>query len=192
MVTDIALVEKIKSNNSPEAFRALYERHHAKIFAWCKSILKDPAIAEDATQDTFLAAYCKIDSFRGDAQFSTWLHRIATHAAITYQRKAIHRSELSLETMGNMSKQAMDLAERIGKRDASLEHCREWKEIAAAFKQLRPKYQEILHLRYILGYRYVEIATMLGCTIPCIKSRRRMGIIYLQQILLRKKDRRRA
>jgi RNA polymerase sigma-70 factor (ECF subfamily) len=175
METDATLVEKIKANNDHDAFLELYERHRARILAVCRRILKDPTSAEDAAQDAFLSAYCKLDSFHGDAQFGTWLHKIARNVALTYLRKP-YRSMVSLEAEPTLP---------LGRRDTALEHCPEWREFIKAFNQLPPQHQLILNLRSIMGYSYREIAVMLGCDVPCCKSRHRMALIYARRILSR-------
>lgn len=69
------------------AFAELFRRHHRRIYALCARMSGDRALAEDLTQETFVTAWRKLDSFRGDAEFSTWLHRVAVNTVLGHQRR---------------------------------------------------------------------------------------------------------
>lgn len=79
-------IEQIKQGNTA-AFATLVEKHKSMVFTICVKIVKKPEDAEELAQDVFLKVYEKLDSFRGDARFSTWLYRIAYNAAISKTRK---------------------------------------------------------------------------------------------------------
>lgn len=74
------------------AFRHLVEAHARRIHAVCWRILGDPALAEDAVQETFINAWRGLGRFDGRAGFGTWLHRIAVNAALA-QRRSSHPTE---------------------------------------------------------------------------------------------------
>ena len=79
-ISDAALVERAKGGDL-ESFEALITRHERRVYSLSLRMLRHEQDAEDVTQDTFLSALENLDGFRGEAQFSTWLLRIATHAA---------------------------------------------------------------------------------------------------------------
>lgn len=69
------------------AFGRLVESHAARVFRVCHRVTGDDALAEDAVQETFIKVHEKLRDFRGQAQFSTWLHRIAVNAALELMRR---------------------------------------------------------------------------------------------------------
>ncbi|MBN2237488.1 MAG: RNA polymerase sigma factor [Bacteroidales bacterium] len=77
--------EVLKGNTS--AYAPLIEKHKAMVYTICIKIVRKAEEAEELAQDTFLKAFEKLDKFRGDAKFSTWLYRIAYNAAISFTRK---------------------------------------------------------------------------------------------------------
>jgi RNA polymerase sigma-70 factor (ECF subfamily) len=80
-VRDEELVERYRSAASSAAgqtfLNQLFERHHARVAAWCYRMTGDIDSASDLAQDVFLKAFQRMDSFRGDCKFSTWLYSIA-------------------------------------------------------------------------------------------------------------------
>ncbi len=79
-------IQEVLKGNS-KAYAPLVEKHKAMVFTICFKIVRKAEVAEELAQDTFLKAYDKLDKFRGDAKFSTWLYRIAYNAAISMTRK---------------------------------------------------------------------------------------------------------
>ena len=79
-------IEKIKQGDTA-AFATLVDKHKDMVFTICVKIVRKAEDAEELAQDVFLKVYEKLESFRGDARFSTWLYRIAYNAAISKTRK---------------------------------------------------------------------------------------------------------
>src|ERR1035438_4363206 len=69
------------------AFAQLYSLHKKRIYSLCMRMVGNTAEAEDMTQETFLQLHRKIDTFRGDSAFSTWLHRLAINVVLMHLRK---------------------------------------------------------------------------------------------------------
>ncbi len=80
-------IDKVLAGDS-SAFAVLVERHKNNVFNICLKILSKREEAEEVAQDTFLKVYEKLDSFKQEAKFSTWLYRIAYNTSISHQRKA--------------------------------------------------------------------------------------------------------
>src|SRR3712207_1424733 len=76
-----------------QAFEQLYRRHYRRVYALCLRMLQYPTLAEDLTQEVFVNLFTKIGSFRGESQFTTWLHRMTVNQVLMYFRKASTRSE---------------------------------------------------------------------------------------------------
>ncbi len=85
-ITDAELVRRAKAGEL-EAFETLTSRHEQRVFALAMRMLRQEHDAEDVTQQTFLSVLENLESFRGEASFSTWVLRIAAHAALKIIRK---------------------------------------------------------------------------------------------------------
>ena len=70
-----------------QAFTCLYERHLARVYTICLRLCGDQEETADITQDVFIHVWDKLDKYRGDSEFSTWLYRVATNVAISHIRK---------------------------------------------------------------------------------------------------------
>lgn len=85
---DQALVARARLGNDPQAFEQLVRRHQGMVRAQLRRLLRgDHATADDLAQETFLLAWRKLDQFRGDARFSTWLYRIGYSCFLQAYRK---------------------------------------------------------------------------------------------------------
>jgi RNA polymerase sigma-70 factor (ECF subfamily) len=85
---DQALVVRVLARDDRRAFEQLLRRHQGMVRAQLRRLLKgDHAMADDLAQETFLLAWRKLDQFRGDARFATWLHRIAYSCFLQACRK---------------------------------------------------------------------------------------------------------
>jgi RNA polymerase sigma-70 factor (ECF subfamily) len=69
------------------AFRRLYDMHMPRVYALCCRLCADRSQAEDATQEVFIQVWRKIQNFKGESQFSTWLHSVAANVTVSYIRK---------------------------------------------------------------------------------------------------------
>ena len=85
-LSDVALVDAYREGNA-DAFGVLFERYKDKMWAVALRTTRDQELAADAVQEGFIAAFRRIDSFRGDAQFSTWLHRIIVNSSLDRLRR---------------------------------------------------------------------------------------------------------
>ena len=80
------LLQQIRSGNV-HAFRALVEAHQVRAYATALRLMGSPELAEEMVQDAFVQAYHKLDQFRADASFGTWLHRILTRQCFSQLRR---------------------------------------------------------------------------------------------------------
>ncbi len=93
--SDERIVEEVRKGDAGR-FEVLMRRHNQRLFRAARAILRDDAEAEDAVQQAYVAAYVKIDQFRGESRFSTWLTRIAVHEALRRVRKQGRLRDLAL------------------------------------------------------------------------------------------------
>lgn len=84
-MTDVALVERARAGDA-EAFGDLVDRHREAVFRAALAALRDPAEADDVAQDAFLLAFRKLQSFRGESSFRTWILTITWRTALRRRR----------------------------------------------------------------------------------------------------------
>lgn len=89
-VSDRELVERARGGDAA-AFGELVERHQQAVVRAALAVLGDPADAEDVAQDAFVLAFRRLESFRGDASFKTWVLTIAWHEALNRRRSLVRR-----------------------------------------------------------------------------------------------------
>src|SRR3954468_21838917 len=84
-MTDQDCIERAR-NGDQAAIRELYDRHSPRVYAVVRRLAGEDALAEDWAQEAWVRAIRALPKFRGDAQFSTWIHRIAVNSALHGQR----------------------------------------------------------------------------------------------------------
>jgi RNA polymerase sigma-70 factor (ECF subfamily) len=148
------------------AFNALDCKYRARIKQLTLRYARNEADAEDLVQDTFLKAYRALLSFRGDASFYSWLHRIAINAASTAFH--VHARDAHVVSMeSTYSEQLEDLAtpESLAVTDEILA------AIAAAVDDLCEDQRRAIVLREIDGLSYQQVAGAMSCPIGTVRSR---------------------
>jgi RNA polymerase sigma-70 factor (ECF subfamily) len=163
--TDERLVRRFQ-DGSADAFEILVQRHGTRVYNLCLRILGDPEEAADASQDTFLAALRKLSTFRGDAAFTTWLHRVAINACYDSLRRKRRRPLLHLMTdegdeRTEPSVPAPDHAERVV---LSV-------DVAKALREVPEEFRVVLVLADVQDLPYEEIASVLEIPVGTVKSR---------------------
>jgi len=136
------------------AFETLYRRHcgriHALMWRLCGG---DNTLAEDMVQEAFVRAWQKLDSFKGESQFFTWLHRLSANVALSDRRTRVRRARF--ET--GMDETAERTA--IGAHDVSADR---QKDLERAIARLPERARTVLVLFDIEGYGHAEIAGLTG------------------------------
>lgn len=86
-LTDNALIEQILSTNNTLLFSKLYDRYNKKIYNKCYSFVKNEEEAKDLTQDVFLKLYMKLNTYKANAKFSTWLYSFTYNFCVNYKNR---------------------------------------------------------------------------------------------------------
>lgn len=143
------------------AYRALYDEHVDRIYRLACRMAGEEELARDFTQETFLRAFDRLDQFRGDAAFSTWLHSIAVSVALNGLRKIDrHRKrERSLE----------DAAPVPAPRDRSEPDLKD--RLHRAVDALPEIYRTVFLMHDLEGYRHKDIAAALDVAVGTSKAR---------------------
>ncbi|HET7757797.1 MAG TPA: sigma-70 family RNA polymerase sigma factor, partial [Steroidobacteraceae bacterium] len=84
-----ALVERARAGDA-RAFERLYREHAGRVYGLCLRMTREPQLAEDCTQETFINAWRALPQFETRSSLSTWLHRIAVNVTLGKRRKAAH------------------------------------------------------------------------------------------------------
>ena len=164
--TDDRLVEAAQQGDR-DAFGDLVSRYQDRLFNTLLRIAGSREDAADAVQDAFVQAYVKLDSFRGDAQFFTWLYRIAMNVALSRRRR--RRPATSLDAAKTAAgEEPMDAA--AGPHDRLLADERA-RQVHTALADLGDQHRKILVLREIEGCSYEVIADILELPVGTVRSR---------------------
>jgi RNA polymerase sigma-70 factor (ECF subfamily) len=162
---DEAIVAAYVRTRDPDLFRLLVERHQERVFRLVASILGPFADldAEEMTQEVFVRVHEKLDCFRGEARFSTWLYRIAYNRTIERRRRARLRAEHV--PCGDLEGSASP----TGPLEAALERERE-RQVARLVEGLPDVYRSVVRLHYWMDQSIDEIAETLGVPAGTVKS----------------------
>jgi RNA polymerase sigma-70 factor (ECF subfamily) len=159
----------------PEALDALVDRHQARILRYLRALTASEQAAEDALQETFVAAWRGAASFRGDAPGRAWLLGLARRqAARTWRRRA--GEPATTDRLDDPSDVELGLAAGWGQAEAAdpqaaLEAWQDRQRLHAALERLSPEDREILVLRDLEQLSGAEVAAMLELSLPAQKSR---------------------
>jgi RNA polymerase sigma-70 factor, ECF subfamily len=145
---DGALVERAR-NGDTRAFERLYREHSGRVYGLCLRMTREPHLAEDCTQETFINAWRALGGFQTRSSLATWLHRIAVNVTLAKRRKAG-----PVET-------PMEDDEDAGS-EWTLETPVEVEEIETAIAGLPEGARDALVLHALYGYSHTEAAQMLG------------------------------
>ncbi|MFL6287386.1 MAG: RNA polymerase sigma factor SigM [Actinomycetes bacterium] len=165
----------------PAAFATLVRRHRDRLWAVALRTTGDPDEAADALQDALLSAHRSAGSFRGDAQVTTWLHRIVVNACLDRLRRAKARPTVPLPE--HDSAHPIEPSDPLGRRELA------W-EIDRALRTLPDEQRAALVLVDVEGYSVDETADLLGIPSGTVKSRCARGRAKLVPLLghLRNQD----
>ncbi len=169
---DSKLVREVLSGNT-SAFAELMSLYKKRIEALGMSFFKNPADTEDFAQDVFLKAYTKLDSFRGESLFSTWLTRMAYNTAINAVNRRPEYVSIANESLlpdNGLTPEEKEL------RLLTMEAVRE------SLKELPDKYKIVLDLYFFYDNSYTEISEITSLAENTVKSH-----IFRAKKLLREK-----
>ncbi len=160
------------------AFEMLYNRHSRRVYSLCLRMTSNQAEAEDLTQEVFIQLYRRISSYRGEAAFTTWLHRLTVNQVLMRFRKRNVRFEATTED-GELPvvaehdiPKSMPIVDQIA--------------LDRAVSQLPTGYRTVFILHDVEGYEHEEVARMLGITVGTSKSQLHKARLKLRKILTSK------
>jgi RNA polymerase sigma-70 factor (ECF subfamily) len=170
LTTDEQLVERALAGDS-DAFGEVVRRWERKIYALAYGITGSVEDARDATQETFIAAYRNLPRFRGEAQVSSWLHRIAVNQCITRQRRARVRAETRLEEEVEAGREQFLSTGHEALPSHSTESKQRAEAVRRAVASLPQELREIVLMKEFEELTFQEIADALQVPLSTVKSR---------------------
>ncbi len=179
--SDEQIVERALTGDA-EAFGEIVQRWERRIFALTFGMLGREEDARDATQETFLAAFRNIRSFRGEAKVSSWLHRIAVNQCITRQRRAKVRKESGLEE--EEEKHAASFSAPLHYLPALVVEGRERSAaVRRAVNSLPLDLRQVIVMKEFEELTFREMADALDIPLSTVKSRLYTALKQLQMRL---------
>jgi RNA polymerase sigma-70 factor (ECF subfamily) len=167
---DAALVHQFQGGLD-EAFMTLMGRHERRVYNLAYRMLGDTEDARDATQEAFLSCFRNLSSFRGEAAFSTWLHRIAVNACYDSLRR--RRDTASLDATPIEPSPHPDHADRA---DTAL-------DVQRALLSVPPDFRAVLVMHEVQDMPVEDVAEVLGLPVGTVKSRLHRARVALARAL---------
>ena len=158
-LTETELIQRLKDGDQSVA-RTLYEAHVDRVFRLCYRFAGEYDLAQDFTQETFVQAFTKIDTFRGEAKFGTWIAAIATNVSLNELRKVKRFRDRQTELDEQMHVSSATRRLEPDLRD----------DLHRAIDALPERSRTVFLLHDVEGYTHAEIGAILGIEIGTSKS----------------------
>lgn len=173
--SDIFLVEQALDGDIA-AYEKLVARYQNKIMGYVARMLhNDREEAEDVTQEVFIKAYRSLDSFRGQASFSTWVYKIATNLCIdrarTRQRRPQQAYSLDEPFDKEDDKGGREIPDSRYEPGKGVEREELRQQVRATVAEMPEKLRQVLIMCDLQGMAYEDIAKVVGCPLGTVKSR---------------------
>ena len=156
-----------------KAFEDLYREHSGRVYAIARRMLADEALARDATQEVFVRLWRKIDSFRGESEFSTWFRRLTINVCLNVlssekarEKHVFHSDDLEKFDRGKGTRP-----------DAHI-------DLERAIALLPSGARAVFVLHEVEGYKHHEIAKMTGVAVGTVKAQLHRARKLLQGALV--------
>lgn len=189
VVTDEDLVARARTKDYA-AFEELVDRYEDKIFRLAFRFVRNETEAKEIVQDTFLLVWRKLDTFKGDSQFGSWLYRVATNTALMRLRAQRRHPEISTEELpvdyldnyGQLPAAGENWAKRP---DDELQSDELRRRIQKAVDELPEIYRTVFLIRDVEGLSTEETAEVLEISIPTVKTRLHRARLALRDAITR-------
>lgn len=173
---------RLAQQRDSKAFEHIYRRHSSRVYALCLRLVRDPAEAEDFTQDVFLQLFRKIHTFRGESAFSSWLYRLTANLVfMSFRKKRLTMS--SLESPTECDDEISSTQDQIGITDLRLSGLFDRINLQTAIRELPEGYRAMFILHDLYGYEHNEIASIFECSVGNSKSQLHKARKRLREVL---------
>lgn len=165
-----ALLARVASGEM-DAFERFYREYHRRVVSFAFRTTRRLDLAEEVASDTLMTVWRKADSFAGRSKVSTWVFGIAYRKALKALSKAA-RTPIPVDPH--------EMAEPEPEESADLAAVDTDRHLAAAVAKLPPEQRAVVALTYAYGYKYEEIARIVGCPVGTVKTRMRAARLKLR------------
>lgn len=181
---DGGLIVRVKKGDY-SAFETLVRKYENRVYNHCYKFLNNQEDAEDILQETFLQVYKSLDTFRGEAAFTTWMLKIATNNCLMKLRKKKKMNVISIDKPIDFEGSQMPREIEDWSRNPSIQYGND--EIGAlldkAIAQLPEDKRIVLVLKDVEGFSNIEISKMLGVSVAAVKSRLHRSRLFIRNML---------
>lgn len=146
-----------------DAFPELMRLYGPPLYWQIRRMVQSHEDADDLLQTTFIKAWQSIDSFRGDAKLSTWLHKIAINESLTFLEKERRRNNISLDDEESMLINAIEADEHVDGDELAL-------ELRKVVASLPEKQRLVFNMKYYDDMKYEQISEILGTSVGALKA----------------------
>jgi RNA polymerase sigma-70 factor (ECF subfamily) len=153
--------------------------HAPRVYSLALRMLGNTADAEDVSQDVLLQVVRKLDTFRGDSEITTWLHRVTVNAALTHRRRLSCRHERTLD----VSLDCVAPPEDSNVPDDQALRCELRRHLERAIARLAPMYRDVFVLADVEQLANAEVGQLLGLSLAAVKSRLHRARLMLRDAL---------
>jgi RNA polymerase sigma-70 factor (ECF subfamily) len=174
------LVGRAKEGDE-QAFAALFDQHKRRVYSLCLRMTGNVVEAEDLLQDAFIQVFRKLETFRGDATFSTWLYRVVVNTVLMKLRRRRHMREVSLDEPVRLESSLVP--RDIGRSDLELMGTIDRIALERAIQELPKGCRTIFMLHEMEGYEHHEIARLLRCSVGNSKSQLHKARLKMRELL---------
>lgn len=154
-----------------KAFESLYREHSPRVYALCRRLCADEELAQNLTQEAFVKAWQKLGSFRGDAAFGTWMHRLGVNTVLNERRARQRRTARELAVA-----QVESTTEPTQRADAGM-------DLDRAIASLPSGARTVFVLHAIEGYKHEEIADLMETSVGTSKAQLHRARALLRKVL---------
>lgn len=166
-----------------DEFERIYRLYETRVYRLCLHMVGNTADAEELTQDTFLQVFRKLDTYRGESAFSTWLHRVAVNVVLMRLRKNRGHVETPLEQVVETEDGGEIQTTEAQVDDARLAATVDRLSLQRAILSLSVRQRLAFVLHDVEGYTHEEIAALVGCTVESSKYQTHTARLNMRELL---------
>ena len=148
------------------AFAALVRAHQNEVYTLARRLVGDPHLASDIAQETLIRAWRALPNFRGEAAFSTWLHRITVNTAWTHKKRAKKHRGPSIDEITDVAEPPGAATPEVAGELAELRG-----RLRVALDDLPDPQRQVVILKDVYGWSHADIASSMDITVTAAKVR---------------------
>ncbi len=162
-MTDKEILDLYHSGEQQRAFNEIVKNYSERLYWHVRSLVGSHEDTDDLLQDIFVKVWTALPSFRGEAQFFTWLYRIATNVALNFLNRQKVRSALSFESITDSLERKVEDDPWFNGNEVEL-------QLSKAIQKLPQKQKAVFCMRYYQELSYEEISEILGTSVGALKA----------------------